>query len=58
VRYADYSSGGTLLVSQVLPFSQFDREVLETARNKLIDMGGAPPELGPVEPPKGKGLNL
>jgi hypothetical protein len=43
------------------PFSQLDREVLELARNKLIDLGGSPPELPAAQqpdPPKAKGLNL
>ncbi|MBI1214716.1 MAG: hypothetical protein GC185_02730 [Alphaproteobacteria bacterium] len=46
----------------VTPFSQLDRESLEDMREKLIELGGHPPEL-PIDkratpqPPKG-GMNL
>jgi hypothetical protein len=39
----------------VTPFSQVDREVLETMRERLIRLGGHPPELpavGDVQAPK------
>lgn len=31
----------------VMPFSQLDRETLVEMRDKLVDMGGKPPELPP-----------
>lgn len=34
----------------VTPFSQLDREVLINMRDKLVDLGGKPPEL-PAESP-------
>jgi hypothetical protein len=46
----------------VTPFSQVDREVLETMHAKLTDLGGHPPPLPPSEivvverKPKGLGL--
>lgn len=35
---------------QITPFAQLDREVLEHARNKLIDLGGNPPPLPDTGP--------
>jgi hypothetical protein len=32
------------------PFSQLDRETLVTMRDKLVDLGGKPPELSPEAP--------
>jgi hypothetical protein len=32
------------------PFSQMDREVLVLMRDKLIELGGQPPELPPEAP--------
>ena len=34
----------------IAPFSQMDREVLVAMRDKLIEMGGHPPELPPEAP--------
>jgi hypothetical protein len=48
-------------ISSPVPFSQLDRELLETVRNKLIDLGGHPPELPgewPPQPAKGGTLKL
>jgi hypothetical protein len=44
----------------ITPFSQIDREVLVAARDKLIALGGHPPELTPEAPaPQAtKGLRL
>ena len=33
----------------VVPFAQLDREVLEFMRDKLIELGGHPPALPPVD---------
>lgn len=48
-----YDFAARLLISRtggaggqmVTPFSQLDREVLEAHRDKLIELGGKPPEL-------------
>ena len=44
----------------VTPFSQLDREVLVAMRDKLVELGGTPPELSPEAPTLNKpvrGLN-
>ena len=44
----------------VTPFSQLDREVLVAMRDKLVELGGQPPELAPEAPTLNKpqrGLN-
>ena len=38
------------------PFSQIDRDVLVAARDKLVEMGGKPPELPPEAPTLNKQL--
>ncbi len=40
------SDGGTV----VMPFSQLDRGALIAMRDRLVDLGGKPPELPPEEP--------
>lgn len=44
------------------PFSQLDREVLVMARDKLVELGGKPPELPPEAPaapaPSSRKFNL
>jgi hypothetical protein len=42
----------------VTPFSQLDRDVIVAARDRLVELGGAPPELPPEpgmlnKPPRG-----
>lgn len=44
------SDGGVF----VTPFSQMDREVLEGLRDKLVELGGTPPELE-AQPPANPG---
>ncbi|MBL8712062.1 MAG: hypothetical protein JNM12_04115 [Alphaproteobacteria bacterium] len=44
----------------VTPFSQLDRDVLITMRDKLVELGGSPPDLAPEAPALNKpvrGLN-
>ncbi len=44
----------------ITPFSELDREVLVAARDKLVELGGQPPELAPEAPTLNKprrGLN-
>lgn len=44
----------------VTPFSQLDRDVIVAARDKLVTLGGTPPELPPEAPTLNKpvrGLN-
>jgi hypothetical protein len=56
VRTGSSEGGG-----HVTPFSQLDRESLVEMREKLIELGGNPPELPAEKPATGKpgnGLNL
>lgn len=47
IMYGHYGSNCSLGTT---PFSQLDREVLIAMRDKLVDLGGKPPEL-PAEAP-------
>ena len=44
-----YGWGGSNISYGATPFSQLDRDVLIAMRDKLIELGGRPPEL-PAEP--------
>lgn len=55
------TSTGYIYGIGTLPFSAFDREWLDVVRNKLIDLGGNPPDLPretPAPPPRQGGLKL
>lgn len=55
-RTGDSAGGGA-----VIPFSQLDPDSLETLRQRLVDLGGHPPELTARDaihsPKSGRGLN-
>ena len=52
-----YGWGGSAISYGVVPFSNLDRETLVAMRDKLVDLGGKPPELpdeaaAPAQPRK------
>ncbi len=51
--YYDYILRIMVVVDFAIPFSQLDRETLIQFRDRLISLGGKPPEL-PTEAPKAK----